>query len=361
MRVTKSRRKKKMGAKRGKTRIDWERIENETGMVFESTALARKAGVNQRSTGKTLKGLGIMRSTAMAILKAVPVDNPSSYLFEEHEEKSEAELKVGSSLKGWEVTEFLYGASVRDIPFKVGKVYDEAADRFGRCKVFDLDSQNSETREILKFELGRNSNICHRVERDHSFPLAYENCFVGTDKYWVVESWEECTSLQQLNKGSEIKFDDVPVIARNLAAALLTLNNAGVVVRCLTPQMVCLRDDQSLLVRDFELSTFVESTKSRELGEYKIVYYANEFEEPNIDHRADMYSWAQIVIFCLLGKQPPSNRDAAFYASLPVEEEVRLILQSCCEPNPNFRKWGKSRKSDVFTFEDVLSDIKGWA
>ena len=199
MKVKDSRGKVKMGSKRANSRIDWDAVETDTGMDFQSTSLARRAGVNQRSAAKTLNGIGIMRSTAMRILKSLPLENPKKYLFEEHEVKSEAQMKVGSSLRGWEITEFLYGSSVRDIPFKVGKVYDEAADRFGRCKVFDLGSQNSETLEVIKFELGRNSNICHRVERNHAFPLAYENCFVGTDKYWVVESWEECTSLQQLS------------------------------------------------------------------------------------------------------------------------------------------------------------------
>ena len=42
-----------MGRKRAKTMIDWDSLEAETGMVFESTALAKKAGVDTRSVSKS--------------------------------------------------------------------------------------------------------------------------------------------------------------------------------------------------------------------------------------------------------------------------------------------------------------------
>lgn len=345
---------------RSTMRIDWKRLKEAGAQVLDITEIALKAGVDRRSIKKSQADEPLTPSKASAIVLALGVENPMSYTFYEYEGKSEAELQIGSSLKGWEVTDFFYGDAVRDIPFKVGKVYDKASDRYGRCKVFDLDSLDQETLEIIQFELARNSNICHRVRRNYAFPLAYENSFAATHKYWVVESWEDAIPLKQLVANSEIEFEAVPRIARDLAEALLALNSAGVIVRCLTPKMICLRGDDSLLVRDFELSTFVELTNSREIGEYKNAFYAPEFEDPHIDHRADLYSWAQVVIYCLTGEQPPSKQDAAFFASLPIPKKIANILQACTEHNPNFRKWGRTFEKGTFDFEDILAGIESW-
>ena len=341
--------------------IDWERVELETDRVFESTSLAKEVGVNYRTVSKALKGKGIMRAKAMKIVKGLNLKDPArSYLYDEREGKSKVELKLGSSLKGWDLVEFSGGGSVRDIPYKIGKVRDKVQ-RYGRCKVFDLECLNQETIEIIDDELARNSNICHRVKRNNAIPLLYFSGFENKTTYWVVESWEEVTTLKELVSNDAIEFTDVPRIARDLATALLALNNSGVVVRCLTPDMVCLREDGSVLVRDFELSTFVELTNSRDLDKYKIIYFAPEFKDPHIDHRADMYSWAQIVIFCLIGRQPPSKQDPVFFANLPVRKPLVNILESCLSHEPNFRKWAiEGNKKKVFDFEDVLESLKDW-
>ena len=119
---------------------------------------------------------------------------------------------------------------------------------------------DTESREFIAEELARNPTICHRVERNSSFPILYEHGFATADKYWVVENWEDVATLDQLVEHSEIKAADVPRIAKDLAKAILALNDAGVVVRCLSPKMVCRREDGSLLLRDFELATFLGPT-----------------------------------------------------------------------------------------------------
>ena len=358
MQATTTKETRPMGSKRATTLVDWERLESVAGRVFEKTALAKKAGVDTRSVSKSFKGEPIMRSTAFDIVEATGISNPLEYIYDAHDGKSEAELKIGSSLKGWEVIEFHGGDSVRDISFKVGKVYDKTTDRFGRCKVFDLNF-DTESREFIADELVRNPRICHLVERNSSFPILYEHGFATADKYWVVESWEDAATLDQLVSNSEIKVDAVPKIAKDLAKALFALNEANVVVRCLSPKMVCLRADGTLLLRDFELATFLGPTASGKLGERHNVYYADEFDLPDVDYRADMYSWAQIVIYCLTGRRPPSRPDAKFFANLPVKKPVNSVLSACSELNRDFRKWD-TRKKRPFDFADVLSAIKGW-
>ncbi|MDA8562875.1 hypothetical protein N9L06_00320 [Mariniblastus sp.] len=339
--------------------IDWDRLQHDIGQVLDISTLARKAGVQERLIRESQAGKPKTPSKIAAIVNATSVRDPKSYVFSIHKGKSEAQLKIGSSLKGWEIKKFIGGDVVRDISFKVGVVVDKKAGRVGRCKVFDLDF-DIESREFIDAELVRNPTICHLVERDNAFPILYEHGFATKDKYWVVESWEEAETLQDLVNERRIAKESIPKIARDLASALLALNNNRVFVRCLSPKMVCLRTDGSLLLRDFEMATFLGPTASGKITEHRNVYYAHEFDQPDIDHRADMYSWAQVVLFCLTGRRPPSNQDEAFLASLPIPKNVMSILKACSMLNRDHRLWDLKRGKNPFDFSDVLADLEGW-
>lgn len=361
MNANRKRKPTKPRTKRADTLIDWKRLEQEIGRIFDIAGLAKKAGVQARLINDSKKhGKAITSSKAIQIVTATGVLQPESYLYHEDEGKSEAELKIGSSLKGWEVEKFIGGDVVRDISFKVGVVVDKSAGRVGRCKVFDLDF-DIESREFIDAELVRNPTICHLVERNNAFPILYEHGFATKDKYWVVESWEEAETLQDLVNERRITRELIPKIAKDLASALLALNESGVVVRCLSPKMVCLRTDGSLLLRDFEMATFLGPTASGQITDQGVVYYANEFNQPDIDHRADMYSWAQVVLFCLTGRRPPSNQDPAFFASLKeIPKTTMSILKACSMLNRDHRLWDLDRGKKPFDFSDVLADLEGW-
>ena len=357
---------KKARSRRAIAKIDWERLEQVNGRILDLTALAEKAGVQRRLIVDSKNGVPVTPTKAAKIVEATGVIDPTTYVYFEDEGKSEAELKIGSYFKGWKVENFLGGDVVRDISFKVGMAREEITDRVGRCKVFDLDF-DIESQELIKNELGRNPIICHRVKRNNAFPLLYVSGFATKNKYWVIESWEEAETLSDFVDGSRTCKSSVPRIARELASALLALHKSDVVVRCLSPKMVYLRTDGSLLIRDFELATFLGPTKSRKLGESRNIYFADEFDQPDVDHRADMYSWAQIVIFCLTGRRPPSNQGPEFFASLAgnrkqnlIPKKVVAVLRACSELNRDFRKWDLSREKKEFDFSDVLRDIESW-
>lgn len=361
MNANRQRKSTKPRTKRKNTGIDWDRLQHDIGQIIDVKTLAKKAGVQERLIRQSQDGEPITRSKAADIANATPVSDPKSYLYFVHEGKTQAELKIGSSLNGWEVQKFIGGDVVRDISFKVGVLVEKKTGRVGRCKVFDLDF-DIESREFIDAELARNPTICHLVERNNAFPILYQHGFVTKDKYWVVESWEEAETLQDLVNERRIPREAVPEIAKELAKALLALNDNGVVVRCLSPKMVCLRTDGSLLLRDFEMATFLGPTSSGQIVDHGNVYYANEFNQPDVDHRADMYSWAQVVLFCLTGRRPPSNQDRAFFASLPKIPKITMaILEACSMLDRDHRKWDLDRGKRQFDFSDIITDLKEWA
>ena len=155
--------------------------------------------------------------------------------------------------------------------------------------------------------------------------------------------------------------EQVPKLAIDLASTLDAINKVGVVRRCLSPKNICIREDGSLLLRDFELSTFAQDSISGPLEFDPNPFYASEFNHPEkqIDVRADLYSWAQVVVFCLTGKRPQTRYENSLWDSLP--KAVGKVLEACIQPSRSFRTLVPKSEKEISDFEDVLKLISDWS
>ena len=343
--------------------INWSAVELQLGRVIDQAELVAKSGLNARTVAKSLnKGESLRRKKADILLRSIGIKTPADFLGTDNNWESKATSLAGSFLADWKISdEEVAVEKIRDLSYRVVKATHSETGRVGRAKIFHLKKYDDETLEFVKKELRRNPEICALIERDGRFPLLYDCGPVSDDRYWSIERWEDAKSLRSLVKSGELDKSKIPWIANELAKALHTLNEVGVVYRCLTPKNVCLRNDGSLFVRDFELSTFAGLTKSRDLDEDRIVFYSPEYESPDVDFRADMYSWAQIVIFCLTGRQPPSNCDRKFLATLEISDKNTFAaLESCCDRNPNFRSLATKSSDGKSNFADLIAQTSGW-
>ena len=178
----------------------------------------------------------------------------------------------------------------------------------------------------------------------------------------TIEKWEDVATLQKIVVDGEFSPKQIPKMAIELALALNAINKVGVVRRCLSPKTICIRDDGSLLLRDFELSTFAEGTISGPLEFDPNPFYAPEFNHPveDVNVSADLFSWAQVVVFCLTGKRPQTNYDHTFWNSLQVPKTVSKVLESCTQARREFRTLVPRSVKEISDFEDVLEKISGW-
>lgn len=348
----------------GNVFVDWQAIEQELGKSISLAEIVRRTGVSPHTAQNARDGKRMQRAKAFDVVRATRVTNPGLYIRAQDGSKGDRQTVHGKSLGSWEVEEApIEYRMARDIPFFIGKVINKSTERVGRVKVFTLSEElNDEDIELARIELNRNPIICGRLERHPNFPLFYESEFVGSDRYWVIEKWEAGRVLADVVSDDEIAFDveRVPKMAVELAEALNFMNKAGCICRALTPKVILVRDDGSLLLRDFELATFTCQTFSKELKVDPSPYLAPEIGSPDIDVRADLYSWGQVVVFMLTGRWPQTHYQRSFFSSLPVPKSVAVCLEICTQADRTFRRLAPKSVNEISDFDSVLSQIENW-
>jgi serine/threonine protein kinase len=177
----------------------------------------------------------------------------------------------------------------------------------------------------------------------------------------VIEKWEDGVTLDEHVKSDGFKKSEVPRIAIELAHALNALNKVEVVRRELTPERILVRDtDKSLVLFDFETATFAYDTYSREMPWKRDPYLAREVAASDVDVRADLFSWAQVVIFCLTGRKPQETYKPEFFAKLAAPDYVQQALSICTQFQRDSRVLETRASGKTTDFDSVLRLIKNW-
>ena len=348
-----------------KVSVDWESVQRDLGgKDFTDLELAELAGVSNNTVRNARNQNPMQRKTALKVVTATGIRNPHSYLSAVGANGSTSQAILGSFLHDWEIEEKVIERNeFRNIPYKVAKGTHRTNERVGRIKVFDLSDFGDDVIELLEMSLARNPIVCAKLERHPNIALFYENGFATQDKYWAIEKWEDVSTLENAVLDGILTREKVPKLAMDLASTLNAINKVGIVRRCLSPRNICIREDGSLLLRDFELSTFAQGSISGPLDFDPNPFYAPEFNHPqkDIDVRADLYSWAQVVTFCITGKRPQTNYEHSFWDRLPVPKAVGKVLETCTQPTREFRTLVPKSKKEKSDFEDVLELISDWS
>lgn len=365
--------KRRPRQKSARTGINWERVKTDLGKPLSKATIAKASGISPHTVAKAWEDEGVKEEKAFEMLESIGIEKPNLYIYDIDGKQPDAPPEIGFVPSGWKFYQEENGKTeqqishrmIREIVVKTFRVEEPTVGRSGRCKTFDLGALSDENRDMLKFELSRNPAICQKLKGNPFFPEFFYQDFRSNNSYWVIESWEDCIPLKQVVEDESFDLQNVPEIARQLASAIKELHDQEIVARCLTPENVCIRPNGNVLVRDFELATFFGPTNSRKLQESRNCYYAREFDQPDIDWRADLYSWAKIVFYCLSGRRPDAdiiaNIEKRVENKLNVSKLVLGLLRSCCEEDRDFRKWktGKNAPKKV-DFSHVLADIKDW-
>ena len=343
--------------------VDWRGVENALGHGISAAKLAKHAGVDPRTVSRAIRGVRMQRASAVDVVRATKVANPELYISSIEGVQSSEHSSGLENYGSWEVEdEAREYRLIRDIPFWIGKATHSLDGRVGRLKRFTLGKQlNDEDFEIAKLELSRHPTICGRLERHPNFPLYYDSKFNGQSCFWLVEKWEADQTLKQFVESESFCVSCVPKLAIQLAVALNDLHKAGIVRRELNPSTILIREnDRSPLLVDFETATFAFNTSSRKIEWKRDPFLAREVDSPDVDLRADLYGWAQIVIYCLTQKWPKPNYDRIFFTALPVPKEVATVLEAFTQDNRDWRKVEPKSQPPVVDFESLLGFIKGW-
>jgi serine/threonine protein kinase len=347
--------------------IDRKAIDEELGKILTQAEIIRLTGlagksVSSHTAANAFYGRRMKVGTAARVVRATKLPKPERFLIAIEDGQTPQEAVFPESYGNWDVTEDDFEHRLlRDIPFSIGKTVNRVDHRVGRIKRFNILKFNDEDFDTVKEEVARHPIVCGKLERHPSFPLYYDSQFHGRRSFWVIEKWEDGVTLDEHVKSDGFNKSEVPRIAIELAHALNALNKVEVVRRELTPETILVRDtDKSLVLFDFETATFAYDTYSREMPWKRDPYLAREVAAPDVDVRADLFSWAQVVIFCLTGRKPQETYKPDFFAKLAVPESVMQALSICTQFQRDSRVFGTKASGTTTDFDGVLRLIEDW-
>ena len=342
--------------------IDWKGIEKELGKSISQAEIMKRTKVSSQTAANAVHGRRMKRAKAFEVVNCTKVPNPERFVVDIDEGQTLQEAVFPESYGNWDVTEDDFEHRLlRDIPFSIGKTVNRVDQRVGRIKRFNILKFNDDDFDTVKEEVARHPIVCGKLERHPNFPLYYDSQFHGRRSFWVIEKWEDGATLEEYVKSDDFNRSEVPRIAIELAHALNALNKADVVRRELTPERILVRDtDKSLVLLDFETATFAHDTFSREMPWKRDPYLANEVASPDVDVRADLFSWAQVVIFCLTERKPQETYKPDFFAQLAVPKSVMQALSICTQFQRDSRVFGTKASGTTTDFDSLLRLIEKW-
>ena len=116
--------------------------------------------------------------------------------------------------------------------------------------------------------------------------------------------------------------------------------------------MILKDPDETVLLTDFELAKLLDGSPTVRGEKWaEASYCAPEVGSPNIDVRADLYSWGRILVHAVLGKLPSvgTEKEALIVSRLP--KKVCEIACACvalpCQDRPA-------------NMGEVLKVLRGW-
>lgn len=225
--------------------------------------------------------------------------------------------------------------------------------RLGRGKWYELLHENVETRQRLKNNLIRHPVVCERiglhpnVSENLSTSLGPNDC-----EWWVIDRHVEGRYLDQILTDGPIAQEGLRRLMRDLATGVEALHLAGVVFRELAPSRVIIADDDGRAVlTDFELAKLMEPVPTVSAEWHKDPYRAPEVGISEVDERADLYSWARILVHAANGELPGHGEDLDLLRESPIPKRVWSIAADCLSPFPD------ERPKDI---QKVIKALQSW-
>ncbi len=237
----------------------------------------------------------------------------------------------------WEVVDVLAG----HVTTPNGLVYDvcrmrsrASASRWGRGKCYDLNELADRDKLAVRETLLRHADVCDRLAKSRFFPHNY--CVTPDDaknSFWVVDRWIEGRTLAEFMAARPLTATIAKNISRQLLEALTELHAAGVIRRELSPHSILVPDgDDPIVLTDLELAKL---TDGRPTVTGQVAWPPDPYRAPEIkartkfDVRADLYSWARIVVQLHTHQLPPPESEILVLEKTNLPKSVRTTVAAC--------------------------------
>jgi len=216
---------------------------------------------------------------------------------------------IGEILDGTYRIESIIGRGGMGVVYKARH---ERLDGYFAVKVLHVSNEERGPRLVARFR--REARITSALAHPHIVAVTDTNVTHEGSPYLVMELLEGEDLACHLRRKGELSLTRVALILQQVAAALQSAHDAGVVHRDLKPSNIFLcrrpNDEVQVKVLDFGISKVAGSQTSMTLTEQMIgtpAFMAPEQaqgDSARVDHRADIFSVGAMLYSMLAGKKP---------------------------------------------------------
>ena len=234
-------------------------------------------------------------------------------------------MDVGVRIQQYEVIEHIGRGGMAD----VWSARDSSLGRMVAIKTISPDLSTDQD-PIQMFE--QEARTIANLEHPHILPIYGFGQYEG--KLYIIMRYVTGGSLEDLLKDKAVTYKQTVRVGRSLAEALQHAHSENVVHLDLKPPNVLLDSRRVPYLADFGLATALGADgRAKNPGAGTLLYMAPEqMTAEEIDHRADIYSFA-LVLFHMLtgqlpfnGRQPLSLRQLQFQDRLPHLADINADL-----------------------------------
>lgn len=252
----------------------------------------------------------------------------------------------------WSVEQVLTGwiTASNQLQFQVCRLRHQFVRRFARGKRYELRAMSTDEQERCRSLFTRHAEVCDAIG---SHPHVIRNITTcespQKDAWWVIDEWVDGQPLSHVLRGTRLSRSSAIGLAKQIAAGLSALHQADIVRRELSPQSILLSHNEShVVLTEFELAKLLDGSPTVSHDEWPTdPYRAPEAGSSDVDFRADVYSWARLVLHLLLGQLPLEGQESAALRKQRVPPNVEKILVKSVSPSRRSRPKGFDEAVDV--------------
>jgi serine/threonine protein kinase len=295
--------------------------------------------VSRNTVIKAFKGDPVLMKTAVALANELGAESvesllmPTEPVMPQGSEGDESRWILERQVGGWLTAS-------NGLQFCVCRMQHRyVAGRTGRGKQYDLRNPATRDRDGLEGYLQRHVMVGERL-RDDPHVADVLDVFPTADghSWWVIDRWVEGTTLQMLLESGPMERTILASIMKEVLDGLIALHEADIVFRELAPQRIIVESaTRRAVLTDFELAKLLDGQHSVSTDWPDDIYRAPEVTGRRVDERADLYSWARVLVHAATGTlpEPGDDQDALVMAGLP--KSVWKVASDCLSPFPDDR------------------------
>lgn len=298
-----------------------------------------RAGVAEKTGYRFFNRKPVQVKSARKIFSVLGVMDFTPYL----EDQSSTDVTSPSDGVGeWVLEEVLspWISLANRLQFRICKLRHSILENtWARGKCYDLEylstKDDRQTRECLT----RHPKVCRLLSEEPGFLRNQAARYSDDGKlFWVIDDWINGVPLSRRIDGEFLESGLLPRIMRQIADCLQVLHQHGIIRRELTPDYVFIqKQDSSIFLTELELAKLLDGSPTVSMSWDANPYRAPEVEGSGVDYTADLYSWAQILVFACTGQTPPAVADVSLLAEANLPPRVRRIAVRCLALAPEDR------------------------